>query len=48
MFNYQPSNISNKSIHAMSRAPAILHVQMKFKAATHFRASSLMWVSPSR
>jgi len=32
----------------MSRAPAILHVQMKFKAATHFRASSLMWVSPSR
>jgi len=32
----------------LSRAHAIFHVQIKFKAATHCRASSLMWVSPSR
>jgi len=48
MYNYQSSNISNKSIRAVSRAPVIFHVQIKFNAATHFRPSSLMRVSPSR
>jgi len=48
MSNYQSSNISDKPICAGSRAPANFHVQIKFKAATHCRASSLMWVSPSR
>jgi len=44
----QSSNISNKSICAVSRALAIFHVQIKFKVATHRCGSSLMWVSPSR
>jgi len=44
----QSSNISNKSICAVSRAPAIFHVQIKFKAARYFCARSLIWVSPSR
>jgi len=44
----QLSNISNKSICALSHAAAIFHVQIKFSTATHGRASSLMWVSPSR
>jgi len=42
------SNVSNKSICALSRAPAIFHVQIKFRAATHCRANALMWVSSSR
>jgi len=42
------SYISNKSICALSRAPAIFHVQVKFKVATYCHASLLMWVSPSR
>jgi len=44
----QSSNIRDKSICVVSRAPAISHVQIKFKAATYCHASSLMWVSPSR
>jgi len=32
----------------MSHAPAILLVQIKFKAATYCYASSSMWVSLSR
>jgi len=31
----------------LSRAPEILHVQIKFKAATYCHARSLMWVFPS-
>jgi len=42
MPNYQLSNLSNKSLQALSCAPAILHVQIKFKAATYCHASSLM------
>jgi len=44
----ESSHVSNKSICTLSHAPAIFHVQIKFTAATHCRASSLMWVSPSR
>jgi len=47
MSNYQSSNLSNKSICAESYAPAIFHVQIKFKAATYCRSILLMWVSPS-
>jgi len=43
----QSSNISDKSICALSRAPEIFHVQINFKAATYCNASLLMWVSPS-
>jgi len=32
----------------LSRPPAILHVQIKFKAVTYCHASSLIWVSSSR
>jgi len=32
----------------VSRASAILHVQIKFKAAMYCHASSMMWVYPSR
>jgi len=31
----------------VSRAPAILHVQIKFKAATYCHKSSLRWISIS-
>jgi len=48
LITVQSSNISNKPICALSRAPAIFHVQIKFKAATHCRASLLIWISPSR
>jgi len=44
---YQSSNLSNKLILALSRATAIFHVQIKFKAATYCRSSSLIWISPS-
>jgi len=48
LITVQSSNISNKSICALSRAPAIFHVQIKFKAAMYCLPSLLMWVSPSR
>jgi len=48
LITVQSSNINNKSSCALSRAPAIFHVQIKFKAATYFHARLLMWVSPSR
>jgi len=44
----QSSNVSNKSICVWNHAPAIFHVQITFRAATHGRASSLMRVFPSR
>jgi len=44
----QSPNISNKSISAFSRAPAIFHVQIKFNAAMYCQVSLLMWVSPCR
>jgi len=43
----QSSNVSNKPICALSHAPANFLVQVKFRATTHCRASSLMWVSTS-
>jgi len=42
----QLSNVSNKPICALSHAPAIFPVQIKFKAATYCHASLLIWVSP--
>jgi len=42
LITVQSSNISNKSIWALSRAPAIFHVQIKFKVATYCHASLLM------
>jgi len=35
MTNYQSSNLSNKSICAVTRGLALLHVQIKLKAATY-------------
>jgi len=35
MSNHQLSNISNKSIYALSRAPAILHVAYKLNSKQH-------------
>jgi len=48
LITVQSSNISYKFICALSHAPEIFHVQIKFKAATYCHASLLMWVSPSR
>ena len=48
LITMQSSIVSNKSICALNRAPAIFHVQFKFKAATYCHASLSMWVSPSR
>jgi len=44
----QSSTISNKSICALSRAPATFHVQIKFKVAAYCHANLLMLVSRSR
>ena len=39
LITMQSSNIGNKSICEQSLAPAIFHLQIKFKVATYFHAS---------
>jgi len=43
MSNHQLSNISNKSIYALSRAPAILHVAYKLNSGQHRTAMQVRW-----